>query len=381
MKVGLNLLHVRPEMGGGWNYIENILQVLPLLESSFHFVAYCTSVSAAIVPRHPRFEVKVVRLGSSQTRRVIFEQLILPFVAYQDEVDCIHWFANNCSLLRIIPSVVTIHDFKSIEEPQNGMRLRGLYMRQSLRHSCRRANLIAPISEVSAEKAQHLFNVPEERIIILPNPLQPIFQRYPVEDLVEFRQRLNLPPQFWLYVAHLYPHKNHVRLFEAYKRLLESGEGVWPLVLRGDGHKEKNELMNVAMRLRIENSVMWIPRLSAEEMAKLYSSATALVYPSLYEGCGIPVLEAMACGCPLTASDILTTREFAGDNALMFDGTDVDAIFRAMHQFASDSALRNAMAKSGLLRAKMYSPENSLKKLRKAYCEATRKNSVKCDCP
>lgn len=373
MKVGLNLLHVRPEMGGGWNYIENILEVLPLLEKSFHFVAYCTSMSAVIVPRNPRFEVKIVRLGGSQTRRVIFEQLILPFVAYQDRVDCIHWFANNCSLLGIIPSVVTIHDFKSIEEPQQGPRLRGLYMRQTLRHSCRRANVIAPISEVSAESAQYIFNVPGERIVIVPNPLQPIFQHFPVEDLVEFRHRLKLPPQFWLYVAHLYPHKNHVRLFEAYKRLLESGEGAWPLVLRGDGQKEKNELMNVAMSLKIEDSVIWIPRISAEDMAKLYSSATALVFPSLYEGCGIPVLEAMACGCPLIASDIRTTREFAGDDAVMFEATDVHAIFRAMHQFASDPTLRDAIAKRGLVRSKKYLPEGSVTMLRKAYRAATSK--------
>ena len=374
MKVGLNLLHVRPEIGGGWNYIANILRVLPLLGNGFRFVAYCTNVSAAIVPNDDCFQIRIVHLGgSSQVARVVFEQAVLPFLAYTDGVDCIHWFANSRSLLGIQPSVVTIHDFKSIEKPANSYLLKGFYMRQTVRFSCRQADVIAPVSKVSADAAQRLFNVPPNRIVVVPNPLQSIFRPIPLEDLVEFRHRLKLPPQFWLYVAHPYPHKNHIRLFEAYKRLLESTGGAWPLVLRGDGAKQKEELAHVALNLGIADSLIWIHRLSTEDMAKLYSSATALVFPSLYEGCGIPVLEAMACGCPLTASDILTTREFAGDDVLMFDATDVGSIARAMHQFASDTSLRRASANKGILRAEQYSPQSSVKRLRKAYDKAVQK--------
>ena len=375
MKVGLNLLHVRPEIGGGWNYIANILRVLPLLEKPFRFIAYCTSTSAAIVPNDDRFEIRIVNLGgSSQIMRVAFEQAVLPFLAHKDGVDCVHWFANSCSIFGIKPSIVTIHDFKSIEKPTNDIALKSLYMRQAVRFSCRQANVIAPISEVSADTAQRLFNVQKDRIVVVPNPIQSTFRPIPYENLSEFRNRLKLPPQFWLYVAHPYPHKNHIRLFEAYKRLLESEGSAWPLILRGDGPKEKEELANIALNLGIADSLTWIPRLSTEDMAKLYSSATALVFPSLYEGCGIPVLEAMACGCPLIASNILTTREFAGEDVLMFDATDVSSIARVMHQFASDSSLRTASTIRGIQRAEQYYPKHCVTKLRLAYYMSVQKH-------
>ena len=376
MKVGLNLLHVRPEIGGGWNYIANILRVLPLLEKNFRFVAYCTSVSAAIMPNDDRFEIKIISLGgSSQIVRVAFEQAVLPFLAHKDGVDCVHWFANSCSIFGIKPSVVTLHDFKSIEKPTNDIALKSLYMRQAVRFSCRQADVIAPISEVSADTAQRLFNVQKDRIVVVHNPIQSTFRPIPYENLSEFRNRLKLPPQFWLYVAHPYPHKNHNRLFEAYKRLLESEGSAWPLILRGDGPKEKEELANIALNLGIADSLTWIPRLSTEDMAKLYSSATALVFPSLYEGCGIPVLEAMACGCPLIASNIRTTREFAGDDVLTFDATDVNSIARAMHQFASDRSLRTASTITGIQRAEQYSPKNCVTRLSLAYHMSVQKRS------
>jgi glycosyltransferase involved in cell wall biosynthesis len=377
MRIGLNLLHARREIGGGWNYIANIVSMLKLLDCDYEFIAYCTSASAEIVPDDPRFIVKIVHLGgSSQIARVTYEQCILPFMAYRDKVDCMHWFANNRSILGLVPSVVTIHDFIYIERPSEVSFAKRLYLQQMARFACKWADSLAPVSETTAETAVRLFGVERKRIFVVRNQIDDTFYHVSTEEVKEFRERFKLPPNFWLYVAHPYPHKNHARLFDAYKKCRDAIQCTWPLVLRGDRANRNEMLDHKALDLGIAESVIWLPRLPTEDMTRLYSAATAMVFPSLYEGCGIPVLEAMACGCPVIASDISTTREFAGDATLMFDATNVDSIYGAMMHFISNPLLRESCAAKGLMVAEAYSPRKIVGKLLMAYRNAVTRQAV-----
>jgi glycosyltransferase involved in cell wall biosynthesis len=355
MKIGLNLLHARADIGGGWTYIAGVIKMLTLFDSDWEFVAYCTSASAPLVPSDHRFTVKIINLpASSQLARIAYEQCVLPFIAYLDKVDCIHWFANSRSLLGVGKSVVTIHDFKFMDRPAESAFWRRLYSREMTRFACRRADALVPVSESTAQSATRLVGVDHNRMFVVPNPIDHIFRPASDQAINEFRERFSLPPQFWLYVAHPYKHKNHARLFLAYKRLRESYPCTWPLILRGDRSGGNRSLDEQALNLGIAGSVVWLPRLSTEDMARLYSAATAMVFPSLYEGCGIPVLEAMACGCPVVGSDIVTTQEFAGEAALMFDAGDVESITGAMHQIWLDAGLSEAGAAKGRLKAAAY---------------------------
>ena len=113
--------------------------------------------------------------------------------------------------------------------------------------------------------------------------------------------------------------------------------------------------------------MIWLPRLSDGEMPILYSAATALVFPSLFEGGGIPVMEAMGCGCPVVASDIPTTREFAGDAASLFNPLDVESIVNAMQIFQSDSSIRHTYRERGLKKADEYRPQQIFHAIINAY--------------
>jgi glycosyltransferase involved in cell wall biosynthesis len=368
MRIGLNLLHARPEIGGGWNYIANVVGALRQLDRDFEFLAYCTHVSAEIVPDDSRFKVKIVEVGGpSQIARIGFEQCILPLLAYRDKVDCMHWFANNRSLLGIVPSVVTIHDFKFIDRPAEISFLKEWYLRKMARFSCERADVLVPISEATAKAAVRRFEIDQKRVFVVPNPIEDMLRPLLQEDVKGFRERFQLLSDFWLYVADPYPHKNHERLFAAYKQFRDTSRCPWPLVLRGNRKKGSETLDQASLDLGIADSVVWLPRLSSEDMVSLYSAATAMIFPSLYEGCGIPVLEAMACGCPVLASDIDTTREFAGDAAMTFDANDVGAIANAMSQFAANTKLRESCAARGLIKAKEYSSRKVAGTLLAAY--------------
>jgi glycosyltransferase involved in cell wall biosynthesis len=287
-----------------------------------------------------------------------------------------HWFANNRSLLGLVPSVVTIHDFKFIDRPSEVSFAKRLYLREMARFACKWADSLAPVSKATAEAAIRLFGVERKRIFVVPSPIEDTFCRVSLEEVKEFRDRFKLPPHFWLYVAHPYPHKNHARLFAAYKKFRDTSRCTWPLVLRGDRAKGNEMLDQVSLDLDIAESVVWLPRLSPEDMARLNSAATAMIFPSLYEGGGIPVFEAMACGCPVAASDINTTKEFAGDAALMFDATNVDAIYGAMMQFFMDPALRESCSTRELIKAKQHSSKNVVGRLLAAYRNAVPRQAV-----
>jgi glycosyltransferase involved in cell wall biosynthesis len=377
IRVGLNLLHARPEIGGGWNYIANVVKALGSLSDDCEFIAYCTRVSAEIVPNGPPFTVRVVdEIGSSQFKRIAYEQVVLPFIAYRQEVDCLHWFANNRSLIGLVPSVVTVHDFKFFERTSEEPFIKELYLRRMARFACRRADAVVAVSHTTAAAASRLFGVDQDHVFVVPNPIDNAFHPCAENEVIEFRRRFNIPPKFWVYIAHLYPHKNHGRLFAAYKRFRDSNPEPWPLVLRGDPKGNSDALMQAANSLGIADSLIWLPRLSTDDLVHLYSAATALIFPSLYEGGGIPVLEAMGCGCPVAASGISTTKEFAGDAVLEFNPNSVDAIAEAMCRFATDADLRKECARRGLVRAKQYSVQNAATQLLASYRGAIYKPSV-----
>jgi glycosyltransferase involved in cell wall biosynthesis len=143
----------------------------------------------------------------------------------------------------------------------------------------------------------------------------------------------------------LHPHKNHEALLRAFAEDEDLPGPVWPLVLRGDGTER---LLEAIASLGLERRVNLLPPLDAAEMPLLYSAAGGLVFPSLFEGGGIPVLEAMASGCPVVASDIPTTREFGGDAVLLFPPTDVAAMRSALHRVEASPQLRDSLRQRGL---------------------------------
>jgi glycosyltransferase involved in cell wall biosynthesis len=357
MRIGLNLLHARPAIGGVWNYMENVLKALSAIEDDCCFLAYCTPDSAALVPDDNRFKIRMRKKQFPHPlARILYEQTILPLRALRDGADCLHWFANNVSFSGAVPSVVTVHDYMFLDRPADMNLLKRVYLRRMAEMVSWRAASLAAISGTTARVIQHHFGVPDDRITIISTPID-TGRFHPAEprEAAEFRARIGLPERFWVYVAHTYPHKNHARLLEAYCALRRQGGEVWPLVLRGDDPGDGYDLKSAIAEMGLSDSVRWLPRLTFDEMRLLYASASALIFPSLYEGCGLPVLEAMACGCPVAASDIPTTQEFIGEAALTFDPLSVDAIANAMREFAFDEERRRECAARGLERVKLYS--------------------------
>jgi glycosyltransferase involved in cell wall biosynthesis len=214
--------------------------------------------------------------------------------------------------------------------------------------------------------------VDAERMTVIPPVLEPVFRRPDAESIDRCRRRYQLHGHFWLYVAHLYVHKNHERLLEAYRAIKSQNPQAWPLVLRGDPQPRAPDVAELISRLGLTGDVIILPSMPREELAALYGAASALVFPSLYEGAGLPVLEAQACGCPVVASNIPAIREFAGDAALYLDPFSTSGIERAMMTIAADAQARERLRDLGLARARAFRQMPVVDHLLRAYEHASR---------
>ena len=348
MRIGLNLLHVLPEINGAWSYLEGLLGALAGNPCDARFVAFVTPASAAVVPRCGRFETVCVGLPSSiRPLRVLFENTALDALARRHRVDTLHHFTGTLPLGGTLPTVVTIYDLMAMARPEPFRRLTRLYLRTMVRRAAAHADMITPISHATAEDVARRFGVAAERMRVVRPTISPRFRPLPPEEVEAFRRRRSLPRAFWLYVAYPYEHKNYVRLLAACARL-RAERRAWPLVLRATPSPRLTELVAES---GLGDAVVLLPSLPEAEMPLLYAAASAFVFPSCFEGAGLPLMEALACGCPCAASDIPSTREFAHDAVLTFDPLDVGSIARGMAAIHDSPAERERLRAAGLSRA------------------------------
>jgi glycosyltransferase involved in cell wall biosynthesis len=372
MRIGLNLLHALPEIGGVWNYIEELLAALAKCDAGNSYVAFVTGASESLVPQSRNFERVVVRIRSAWREwRVVYENTMLQVPARRRNLDCMHWFSATHGWFNSVPSAVTFYDMQAFLSLARFTPVKRRYLQTAMRRTVRQAQVLLPMSHSTAADLCHVLGANRERITVIPPVVPPSFCVATRAQSAGFRRRYGLPEQYWLDVAHYYPHKNHRVLLQAYRRLRDTGMPAWPLVLRGNPRGAEREIEAALSELELRDSVLQLPPLPRAELPGLYAAASALVSPSVYEGAGIPVIEAMSCGCPVTASGIPALREFAGEAALYFDPTDEASIAGAMQLMQEDPARRQELREAGLRRSELYWPEAVAPLLTQAYRQAS----------
>lgn len=363
-----------PEIGGGWDYIKRLLKYLGKYDRINTYVAFVTNKSAGLVPQQQNFIMVPVGLNpESRSKRVLYENTLLQISAREKHLDLMHWFANTISLTSEVPGVVTVYDLLVYQNPHAYPLIRRLYLRAMLPLTVRRAAHILPISETTAQALKRFLNVPSESMQVIPAIIDTSFRPVSSDKVKELRQKYNLPDRFWLYVAHFYPHKNHLRLLKAYRMLKNSEYGQWPLVLRGDDHGSGEEVKRAILELDLHNSVYLLPSLNEDELPTLYSAALALVFSSLFEGIGIPILEALACGCPVLASNIPAINEFGRNAIIKFDPLSVSSIYDSMKKFLNTTEEFSCLRQLGLELVREYRPERVIEELTDVYLRAVRR--------
>jgi glycosyltransferase involved in cell wall biosynthesis len=262
------------------------------------------------------------------------------------------------------PSVVTIHDCIHLMFPQYlPNRLAYAYARAQMWSAARRSDCILTVSEASKRDILHLFNVPPEKIVVVYNAIDSHFSVAPSEDAVaRVRERYQLDHKFVLYVGNIKPHKNLVRLIEAFHELRRGELEDLKLLIIGDQISKLPSLRRAVHRHKLHKQVRFLGYVADDQLAILYRLASVFVFPSLYEGFGLPPLEAMASGTPVVASNVSSLPEVVGDAAVLVNPYDVDAIVEGLARVLTDPVLAADMSRKGIERAREFSWERSVAK-------------------
>lgn len=360
MRIAIDATAIPRLMAGAGVYTYQLVRALAALEADHDYVVFAHSDAFDELARQqPRLRVVHVR-APSRPERLLWEQLVLPVRLRRLGIDVLHSPHHTTPALPLpCPRVVTLHDVTFFLLPQRYPPSRRLYFQAITRAAARLAQAIITPSDAVKRDVVRVLGVPQERVTAIAEAPAPEFA--PLEDadaLGRIRWRYKLPSRYILSVGNLEPGKNRGRLIAAYGRLRERGLQ-HHLVIAGQRAWRYESDLALVRRLRLDDVVHFLGYVDGADMPGLYSGADLLAFPSLYEGFGLPVLEAMACGTPVVTSSVSALPEVAGDAALLVDPKDVAALTETMERALADEALRAELRARGLERAREFSWEKA----------------------
>jgi len=336
-------------------YIQALLEHLPQV-SSHRFSAYVGD--PRVRPEEwPGLEVRKAPFTTTRPPlRILWEQLLQPPTLLRDGADLIHGMAYALPLLCPTASVVTVHDLSFLRFPRAFKRGNRIYLSVATRLAVARADAVIAVSRHTARDLERLLGVPPERIHVVPNGVDGRFRPLSRREVERFRHRRGLPERFILYVGTIEPRKNLETLVRAYAELLrQDPRAAIPLIIAGGRGWYYEGVFALVERLRLETVIRFPGFIDHRELPLWYNAATLFVFPSLYEGFGLPVLEAMACGTPVVASNASSLPEVVGEAGLLVEPCDVEGLAESMRRVLMDTGLREELCARGRARASEYS--------------------------
>jgi glycosyltransferase involved in cell wall biosynthesis len=253
--------------------------------------------------------------------------------------------------------IITIHDLAFFEVPTMYNTMRRFYKQSIAEYSIRRAAHVIAISEKTRADILARFKISDNKITTIAYGKSPSFKRLSAEKHVSLSKKYDLFRPFFLFVGTLQPRKNLHNLVAAFGRVRRETDLPHELVVAGEKGWLTRDVVELAGEHGVADRVRQLGAVPHADMAALYNCAEALVYPSWYEGFGLPPLEAMACGTPVIASRAASLPEVVGDAGILVDPSDVPGLADAMCRIVRDKALREDLIRRGLARAEMYSWE------------------------
>ncbi|HLX43330.1 MAG TPA: glycosyltransferase family 1 protein [Bryobacteraceae bacterium] len=341
-RIGVNALYLIPGgVGGTEIYLRELLAALAQIDAANEYFVFTNLETAVdLVPRQANFHWKPQAVHARfRPARILWEQIVLPLEASRYRLDVLFNPGFTAPLFAPCRCVTVFHDLQHKRHPEHFRWFDLPMWRLLLWASARRSRTLIAVSEATRADLEHFYPFVKGRVTVIPHGVDPAFFTL---------DRAQIDP-YILCVSTLHPHKNLDRLLRAYARTPSH-----PLVLAGMRGFHTDSIEKLIADLGIADSVKipgWIPR---EDLLALYARARAFIYPSTFEGFGMPVLEAMAAGIPVACSDIPPLREVAGDAPLYFDPENEDAIAAALDQILTDEPLRHRLTESGRTRARQF---------------------------
>jgi glycosyltransferase involved in cell wall biosynthesis len=349
-------------------YVRNLLRHLARIDTTTEYVLLCHPPDCDMAGNlGPNFRAVVESSPAYSVR----EQVRIPLDLRREGIDLFH--APHYVLPPLTPckSIVTIHDCIHLRFPQYlPNRLGYAYARASMWAATHRSNRVLTVSDASKRDILRHFHIPSAKIDVIYNAIDERFGELPdAEEIERVRERYQLNDPFVLYAGNIKPHKNLERLIESFHMLRRHGPEHVKLLIIGDEISKYATLRRAVHKYKLHKHVRFLGFVPDRTLAALYRLAAVFVFPSLYEGFGLPPLEAMASGTPVITSNVSSLPEVVGDAALLIDPYEPGTIADAMRRVLTEPGLRESMREKGLARARAFSWERSVRRVREIYEE------------
>jgi len=354
MRFSVDAHAIGQHLTGNETYVRNLLNCFATLDQEADFVTYLSREDAFpdVPKRFLKRRVAVnpfTRLGFDLPRRLRHDRPHLLHVQYTAPLFC------------SIPIVVSVHDVSFLEHPGYFTPFRALQLRCTVRRTVRSAARVITPSEFSKRRILSAYCLEEDKVVVLPNGVASAFRPMARESAQRWvRTHFGLRTPFVLTVGDLQPRKNHVGLIRAFESLVEAHPQVpHHLVIVGKDSWYASTVRATARRSSLADRIHFTGFVSDEALLGLYGACDLFVYPSLYEGFGLPILEAMACGRAVACSNTSAMPEVADSAAILFDPNSVDEIALALRDLLLNPELRQRMERLGMQRAATFSWERT----------------------
>lgn len=358
MHIAIDVRTINPTHSGVGFYVSNLLGSLREIdkENRYSYVCNQAQCRAQLLPGK---SVDLIRTPFSHENHFFgdfWEHAVLPYRLRKAGADIFHGPAF------LIPfrsptfrTVVTVHDLVVFLHPETVPRRYSLYMKWLVRMAVRRADRIIAVSECTRLDLMNILGVDSSRIAVIPEAAGPEFGPPGPERVESVLNRYNINGRYLLHVGNLEPKKNLPRVIRAFDRVKRMpGGGDLSLVIAGKKGWLYDEIFRTANGVSA-NSIRFLGYVPRDEMSAIYAGASCFVFPSIYEGFGLPVLEAMACGTPVVTSNISSMPEVAGRAAVLVDPYDEESIASGILAVVSDPSLQATLRREGILRSRTFS--------------------------
>jgi glycosyltransferase involved in cell wall biosynthesis len=345
MRIGIDATALPPKPAGAGNYIIELVRAVHTLDCPHEFIIFAQQHGRELIGSPARDGFEWISLPNhSPARRLIWEQIAFPELLKKQRIDLLHSLHYTRPLRLACRSIVTIHDMTFFLFPHLHTRPKRIFFPLMIRYSARAADALIADSESTRQDAIRILGLAPEKISTVPLGVRPEFR--PVHDQAlktAVRARYHLPEKFLLFVGLVEPRKNLPLLLKSYRRVADQGNLI-PLVIVGRKGWMYEQVLDLIAGLGLTDRVLLAGYVSPEDLPIVYNLADVFIYPSLYEGFGLPPLEALACGTPVITTAVSSMPEHVGQAGLLIPPGDEEALTQAIIHLLNDQELKSRLA-------------------------------------
>ncbi len=348
LRIGVNALYLIPGgVGGTEIYLRSLIRALCALDSSHQFTVFTNrETQRDLIPVHPNWQVRQTGVrAANRPARLLYEQVLLPL--HCTGLDVLFCPGFTAPALAPCPTVTTIHDLQHLRHPEYFRWFELPFWKYFVWQSIRTSRRLIAVSDATRADLLRNYSIAERRVVVAWHGVD--------EEFSEIRKRREgqCAEPVILCPSTTHAHKNHARLLRVFRRF-RAAHPEWSLLLTGVRGFADEAIRGQIEDAELDSGVQCLGWLSRRELYACFERAAAVIYPTTFEGFGLPVLEGLAAGVPTACSDIEPLRTITGDAAVLFDPANEDSMLGALERTATDPDLRARLSQSGPLRASRF---------------------------